>query len=388
LRDECQSWWPAGFAQLRQDEFRALVEEMAELGVLASVAGGWRLKSPNVLRMLGTAEQIEEALFEAESQQPPARFAAAEMRRVLDPAAGVRSPLSESQLAELLSIGQNRISVVLGSSACGVEQVRTALEAAAGPSRANVYPARKRAEYQSLLAGGDAGEHRVVISALRATDDACETSLTAALSTPVAAKTTRSVVMVVPTENLNWWPEVLARSGDEVAVVELRRHTSLSLWVWAVDVPTAFQDQRSRDMLLEATGGWPVLVDRAGRLAAGGATQQEALDRIRDELSTTEGAETLVDEVGLRGSGLEELFGRILDLVDEPVEYVDLAALAADLFEDADSVVDALRSLGVLNVNDSGRYVPEPIIASASVLTKSHDEDMHGPRSSDRGTAN
>lgn len=366
LRDECQTWWTAAFANLRSDEFRGLVEEMAGLGVLAAVPGGWRLRSPNVRRMLGSVAEVEEALYEAEHQPPPAGFAAAEERRVLDPATGTRSPLSEGQLADLLAVGHTRVHVVLGSDACGVGEVSEALEAGAAGGRGQLIPAKSRGSYLSLLKGGKSGEHRVILSVFDAKDEACQAALDAALATEPPPKVTRSVVLVVPSANLGWWPSVLARAGDDVAVVELRRHTNRSLWVWAVEVPSAFQDELSRSSLLKLTGGWPILVERAGQQAAAGFAQQEIIPELEEWLASSEGSNEFIESIGLlNDQSLQVLWEAAVDLVEEPVDLVDLASLVPEDQPDPDAAVAALLALNVLDVDETGRVRPEPVAAAA-----------------------
>jgi len=369
LRRECQEWWADGFAQLRPEEFRGLVEEMVGLGVLAGVPGGWRLRSPNVLRMLGTVGQIEDALIEAESETPPDGFAAAEARRVIDTSTWLRSPLSESQLADLLAPGSDRIHVVLGTQACGIDAVRQAIDAAATP-RVKILVPRNKSSYKANLRAGNSGEHIVVLTMLEASNESIGASVDLALSTPPVDGVTRSVILVVNSANLDWWPLAFSVDSEHVAVVELRRHTARSMWAWAVDVPGAFQDERSRAELLEATGGWPYLVDRAGvwaaELAASGGAREEILARLRSHLASTEGATELVDFVGLRsGEEVARLYEMILALGGAPEARDDLAALADGSFEQPAAALEALCALGVIVVDRDGRLRPEPLFLDA-----------------------
>ncbi|HLN06241.1 MAG TPA: hypothetical protein VK217_08185, partial [Acidimicrobiales bacterium] len=366
LRSECETWWKEGFAQLGPDEFRSLVEEMVGLGVLAAIPDGWRMRSPNVLRMLGGIERVEEVLAEAESQAAPSGLFAAETRRVLDPDSGRRSPLTEMQLAELVSSATGRTHVVLGSTACGVDDVRDALVVATtGVGRAQLREAKSKATYHQLLRSGEPGEHRIIVSVPDAKDEACEAALEAALSTAPAEKTVRSVILVIGSQNLPWWPAVLERPDADVSVTELRRHSARSLWVWAVEVPSAFQDDQSRIRLLTITGGWPVLVDRAAQLAREGYAQPEIFAALEADLGGVAGAARLVDAVGLDADEeLTALWNMLNELVDEPVAFEDLVALA-DSHPHPAGAVAALRALGVLAVTAAGMLHPEPVFRAA-----------------------
>ena len=48
------SWWPAGFGDTGSDQLRGWLDELCGLGVLVRNASGhYRLRSPNMVRLLG-----------------------------------------------------------------------------------------------------------------------------------------------------------------------------------------------------------------------------------------------------------------------------------------------------------------------------------------------
>ncbi|MCL6447256.1 MAG: ATP-binding protein [Armatimonadetes bacterium] len=64
-------WWEQGFGQIRSDEFRGLLDEMCGLGVLwRSNEGYYHLRSPNLVRIIGTKDHIEERLLELSYASP------------------------------------------------------------------------------------------------------------------------------------------------------------------------------------------------------------------------------------------------------------------------------------------------------------------------------
>ena len=135
LRHECAEWWPQGFAGITVDGFRTLCDEMVGLGVLSSSDGGYRLRSPNVLRLLGSKDTIEETLVEASSFEPSEQFEASALRPSLPLPHGQRrierrSPLTVSQLHDLLA-PRAQARVVVGSRANGLDLVAEALRASA-----------------------------------------------------------------------------------------------------------------------------------------------------------------------------------------------------------------------------------------------------------------
>jgi hypothetical protein len=366
LRRECQYWWPDGFSRLRPDEFRGLVEEMAGLGVLATVATGWRLRSPNLLRYFGTIEQIEEVLVASALETPPPDFASTVARRLIDDATGVHSPLSESQLAGLLSTRGKKVQIVLGSRACGVSCVSVAIAAATeGGSTRVIMPGDKKG-FRRALKTGDPGDHVIVVSALSASNEAYTEALETVLATESPERVERSVIVVVSEDNLDWWPVALSRQDEDVAIVELRRYDPQSLWVWAVDVASVFQDDRSRQELLKVTGGWPILIDRVWSLARAGHVNEEILTTLRLQSEDAGNCADLLDAVGLdNDQRLAALWATIIEFGGTPETLADLADLVADSFSEPERAVEALRALGVLEVDEKNRLYPEPVFRAA-----------------------
>ncbi|PZG22749.1 hypothetical protein C1I98_36540, partial [Spongiactinospora gelatinilytica] len=101
LRAACEEWWPEGFAGAGGD-FPALLEECVGLGMLAADGGGFRLRTPYILTLLGGAGQIEAVLeggFGAPAGFDP------ESVRAPGPDGRDRSPLTGGQVARLLRPG-------------------------------------------------------------------------------------------------------------------------------------------------------------------------------------------------------------------------------------------------------------------------------------------
>ena len=59
-----REYWLAEFETMTNDEFRGLLQELSGLGVLIKGQGKYRLKSPNLVRLLGTEEDILNRLYE------------------------------------------------------------------------------------------------------------------------------------------------------------------------------------------------------------------------------------------------------------------------------------------------------------------------------------
>ncbi|MGE0027601.1 MAG: hypothetical protein AB7I08_03140 [Thermoleophilia bacterium] len=368
LRQECDEWWATGFAGLSADEFRALVEEMRGLGVLAVArSGGFIMRSPSVLRMLGTEDEVVTELVDAGMRElPPAGFMGALARRPLAGGAGPtrRSPLSEQQLAELVVERHTRIYLVVGTAATGIDMVAAAITHAtrAIGRQDGVTVAGTRNSFTHALSGGSPGQHHVIVSDLRGVgEQSARESIALTQRVAPPSGVTRSVVFI------GGPPSQAGLVGDPpegLELVELRRYDQPALEAWAIDEQRAFQDADSRRRLLELTGGWPRLIERVSeRLQAHGEEAETALGWLEQWLASPAGAETFLIEVGLDDEDLARCYRVIADTVSDPEPAGELEDLVSGLHPKPAAAIRLLRSLGILTVSpESGHLSPEPVL--------------------------
>lgn len=371
LREECLVYWRRGFEGLDSEAFRAYLKEMVGLGLLADNRDlrGWRLRSANALRMMGTNDTVMTALVDADSEAVPAESIALTVRRPL----GDRrpAPLTASQLDDLLGDHTNQVRLVLGSAATGIADVTETIRLVRDDfgDRFDLQEPQDRRRYEEALEQGRKGQRRIVLSDLaRVTSraDTCLASVEAALErNPVSRGVTRSVVLVSDPDQMEFWETLLASpERDGLGLVKLRRHDRLSLQLWSRDTEL-FTTAERQERLLEITGGWPVLVDRAQELAQQ-YQEKRALERLAKELAQPGQAAALVEQAGLIAHRpLAAAFDAVVELVDGPATHSELAA-AVELQEahpDPDTAVACLEVLGVFDRAESGTYRVEPLLA-------------------------
>lgn len=371
LREECLAYWPRGFEGLDSEAFRAYLKEMVGLGLLADNRDlrGWRLRSANALRMMGTKDAVMTALVDADSETVPAESIALALRRPLDD--GRRAPLTAAQLDDLLGGHTNQVRLVLGSAAMGIADVTETIRAVRDEfgGRFDLQEPQDRRRYEEALQQGRKGQRRIVLSDLsRVTSrsDTCQASLGAALErNPLGRGVTRSVVLVSDPGQTKFWETLLADPEHRgVGVVRLRRYDRLSLQVWSRDTGLFGVTER-QELLLETTGGWPILVDRAQELA-GRYQEKKALERLTKELSQPGRAAELVDQVGLTAHRpLAAAFDAIVELLDGSVTHGDLVEAVAlkDAHPDPHTAVECLDALGVFDRAEGDTYRVEPLLA-------------------------
>jgi hypothetical protein len=370
LREECRSWWAAGFDNLNAEAFRAYLHEMVGLGVLApnNDGSGWHLRSPNVLRMIGSQDQVMSELVHASSAPVPSEFIALATRRVLPD--GSRAPLTAGQVDDLLGDHVNQVRLVLGSAATGVEKVTATMRAVCTDlaGRYTLVEARGRKAFEDELIAGRPGERRVLLSDLLAMDTkdaACVAALEDAVHRrPSTPGVTRSVAIVSGTAHLGFWQQVFAQGERHgLGVVALRRFDRRTLRVWSLDTGRFATDERQA-RLLTVTSGWPLLVEQVVEAEGAHQSEDRALDQLQRQLDSPEGAGAFIDAVGLTADdSLANAFEYITALADACASISDLTE-AAELsgHPEPAAAVAAMEALGVFDVGDDGAYRVDPLL--------------------------
>ncbi|MGW6904825.1 hypothetical protein [Streptomyces sp. NPDC054940] len=350
LRQQCAEWWPESFTHHTADEFRVLLEEMLGLGILATERDGWRLRSSNVLRLLGTQDAIEEELHAHDPNDISTRLSISQARRPL-PGARI-SPLTEQQIAGLVR-RNNALRIVLGTDATCLDDVTAALtdQQQRTPSELAplIKPATPHAYRQALSAGKARSPHRLIVSDMRHfKPDRVDTALRDAITRQPASGVTRCVIALIDAGNREHL-EVLSRYAEEDILVPLQRATTdgIRSWVTPTDVLTAFNAPEDRRRLFATTGGWPMLLNQAAELAATRHSAADICRTLHDALATPAGANQLLEAAALTGPALQGILHDLSEL-DEPLSEDDLVDLLTSEHPDAADALATLRHLSAL----------------------------------------
>ncbi|MBF0302142.1 MAG: AAA family ATPase [Desulfamplus sp.] len=121
------SWWPQGFINVNIDKIRSLLDEMCGLGVLVRNRDGrYRLRSPNLVRLMGTETDIYGRLQELLDKQPPTPFTADSYHAHIDDKAKYYSPLTHAQ-ARSLNFHKFGVCMIFASDAIGFPYIQQSL---------------------------------------------------------------------------------------------------------------------------------------------------------------------------------------------------------------------------------------------------------------------
>jgi hypothetical protein len=282
-----------------------------------------------------------------------------------------RSPLTEQQLADVIGEGRNQLRVVVGTLATGAGGVRAALAATRDVlGRWELVTPRSAAMFERSAADVPARQHRVVFSDLRGvSDESVARTVAATAKPPTTPGATRSAVLLIDPAMLPAVEDALSGIGiEDVAVVPLRRYSTQSLRAWAVEVESGFTDDDARRRLAEVTGGWPVLVAEAERLAKG-SNAYHAVAEI--EASLPARADWFLAQVGLDDPAFGDAWSTAMEVLGDGAEPAD--ALGPFLAEDTaagDALIRALVAAGIVD-DAEGIVSLEPIAAAASITSAS-----------------
>lgn len=401
LRAECETWWPTRFSaeDVRTGEFRALLDECVDLGVLSYTNRGYRLRTPNVLDLLGAKEEVEAVLDQAESIELPESFDGSMMRPVFVEGP-TRGPLTSQQIADLLA-PRSQVRQVIGSHALTIERCLRALqdenEHAVSGHRKSVMRDATPTTLADVCQRGTfkaAGRHVIVIVNLKnVTAEVASATWTRARE--LIAKHsggTLGIVLVSWPAQAPMWPVAARESDTSSGLTELRRYDRTDLRLWLTETTLPFQDDAARDELLAVTGGWPILLNKIAEdlTEHESGLRSDPLREIRTHLRDVERCRELVEATGVRS---EAALGQAWDFLVRNVadEHADLDTLADYLALHGDSgeegsealtpaavaaagytggvadVLEVLRVLGlVVGLPDDGQFKLEPVMVAAT----------------------
>ena len=123
IQDLVSVFWRDGFEGMESDQFQGYLSEMCGLGVLIQEGGRYRLRSPNVVQLLGTYESLWDRLIEISKKPAPSRLRLESHHALLGESA--YSPLSYAQ-ESALKMSRTGVGMVFGSDALGIGHLKEA----------------------------------------------------------------------------------------------------------------------------------------------------------------------------------------------------------------------------------------------------------------------
>jgi hypothetical protein len=364
LADEARYWWPRGFDGASEDEVRALVDEMVGLGLFVRGEGGeYRLRSPNVLRLLGSVDDITDQLLQAEKLDLALPFEPQAFRRPLHgDSAFARSPLTIGDETEFLREGY-QIRLLFGNDALGIRDLEPGLaelgqqERTAFGEVSAASPGEFIDQLRAQIDTKGTAPRRIFLvrASMLGRDPASLAAGVRAVSGMLGKRyqADRRVCVVVafaPDDTLVW---VSAGNVDRPAIesgpapiVILKRWTDGFLRRWLDEVGMAPNDAEQRGRILAKTGGWPMLMTR---FADACRPEPGRWGDILEGLPSAETATSFLQATGLNGmAGARMVLRALLDYGDSLRDDREVAEFAGLALESSQPMLVYLERMGLI----------------------------------------
>lgn len=250
-----QADWPAAFESMTSEEFGWFLRELETFGVLASSNGEWMLRSPSLVSLLGSPDEIKQRLKRISERSPESRLDPTKQRYPLRGSTHL-GPLCGDQIAHLLSVGVG----VLGSDLAGLNEATEVLQKVA-IDRGYKLETFEIEESSSLPLAPPFVEPSVSIVVFRP-DVRREivASVTAELLKRWADRhKSDSLLWIIGRHDQGLWEE-LAELG--ASSVSLRSWDSSGLYRYFEKLDLAVSDSDIQEILVQ-TGGWHHQLDSA-----------------------------------------------------------------------------------------------------------------------------
>lgn len=364
IREETLKHWPEQIEQMGHAGFKALIEELSELGVLSRIASSdgsarFVLRTRQVAQMLGQEQEIVEALVHLHEREAEVDYDPSSYRKPYEPNGEAkrdgsdirRSPLSDGQLQDLLDPERPGCHFVAGLPIMGLREVPVAIEkilAAAGNRWgkmtqvtctviANDRELRREVDYAKVTKG--MSQVRLLFVQAKA-EDAHKIIAYAEKQPPVRSGDLRPVFLLDPSV------EVLRDIAVQRQALILTPwgHEMLRAYLHEVEA-NALDAPDLRREILKLTGGIPQYI---GQLARKNANRQGRITPA----SMYPGFDPIDAKAYFPASPHREVLGLLEDIDDLGTYYILLEMLSSDGIRNAVDIITDLQVLGFVQTLD------------------------------------
>lgn len=277
--------WPVGFENMGTEDIDSILRELEGLGVIIKLAtnGTYRLRNANVVRALGTDQEITDRLLQYYSKPAPAGIVDTDRIRI-KLSDGKPSVLTVRQIGDLIRLSKSGLSLVFGSEALGVNSFLKVIQ--------NIEEHDKDIYFENITAKlrhfdkikshietryrdkGGIGKQLVFYGFIPQKKQSADIlKLLNTLNELIAELPQRSsilrIVLVFNTAaTWNWMTEKNQKdwegkepeySSDSVIVLKKWDTRALNKFLNDIDVVC---DEDTAKKIINLTGGWPMLIDR------------------------------------------------------------------------------------------------------------------------------
>lgn len=354
--------WAAGFGQMTLDRVRDYADELCEMAVLSRAEGNrYRLRTPNIVRLLGTPNEMLERLeLAARRPQEPPPYT--EVHPPVDDPLEI-GPFTQEDLRHL-GLGISGVTAVVGSTATGRDRVASYLRALAArrPDRPDFHeiPA-DRLLHSDPFTGLPEGDRRIILvhaSGLAPRDlERLGGQAAAAVPAAPAGRWTRIVLILDPATADPW---LSGRNATGIVILRPWTQRALAALLEAFELPP----ELARDIHAVTCGYHSLIEELWGRLRG-----QRNPQRLRDSLRRLSARLEPEGDLYARLRGMLELprgddtlvavAREIAGLLDpeRPEQKTVLLDVLSETYQDAVRHVHRLTARGCLVEVDGNRVM-------------------------------
>jgi hypothetical protein len=390
LLNLARQWWPQGFEGTDIDQLRGLLDEMCGLGVLVRDSQGhYRLRSPNLVRLI---EDVETNLLSLSYKEPDVkRFDADSYHAPLNEE-GQYSPLTHAQET---SLNQPRfgVGIVFGSDALGLaglneaftrfvpeELIASSRAALIGMPAGIVSGDQMEAWLEECLGANDKCERLVVWLRVAGADLAGVVGAALRFTQQYGKRQRQWMRILFILDPEHTWRWLGLPKSDRLF---LENQVDVATYLRRWNLRSVSQRLAQRDKIhseevcqevLQATGGWPYLLDELFRRCGLHDDPRPYASELRQELATS-GSPLSLGFWKALGLDAHRNVLRMLEFILKEREIpVDLAepwhlaeligpADAQLATEEVEATLLYLRYMGTIETTRDGSLRVEPVIA-------------------------
>ena len=370
--------WPAGVENLSFLQFGSLMNEMCGLGVLLrNREGYYRLRSPNVVRMLGNPDDIELRLIQL-ADECPVQEDIDSYHAPLDCSGKKYRPFTDAQERALGA--QNSVTLIFGSNATGLGLIPDALKRFA-PSvllqdgRAEIKPLSPTVKTgQGLIKWVDDYLKRhekcqwiAIYKHLDGSEDAADLVQKASECIRIRRRqTVRIFFLFDPLASWQWLQQPQNKINDLEnlvdSVVVLQRWSRQAI-LNRLSQRDMLHSEEVCQKIFDATQGWPTLLDKLLKIGKNHDDLRQVVDQLL--VSETDITDFIVS-LGCKNIPLADEFIRILSQNSVPSSWLseesfpELVGLSGVTSEEACRTVQTLSRLGI--VEEDSNLIVDSVI--------------------------
>lgn len=380
-----RDWWKEGFGNMEYDEIQSLLGDLCGLGVLVRNAEGkYHLRSPNLVRLMGTGEDIENRLLDLSEKELPRPFEADNRHTLINTEKRNYSPLSYAQERNLM-VQRFGVGLVCASEAMGFSMLNDAFEKytdfeeglyAEVPEDITDGNKLKRWLKNHLQKTGKGNYKCLVVcfspppSVLSNLHDLVKSSLDfCSVRLRTAEQWLRILFLFDSTATMRWLfspRKKRMRLEDRADAVVFPRHWNLEEIHYRLDQNEKIGTEDVRESILNETGGWPILLDRLFHLCRDDGDVKPAIEILKTDLqdSSSEISIKFHNSLGLEtGAVYDDIWNLLLQ---EPVPddlIIDMIRTESKLtIEDCKNAVEYLHRIGCVAKFEDSTIGVEPTL--------------------------